>query len=569
MTGDNAKIYKWALLGALIALVACIGVMAAVPPVSRDALTHHLAVPKIWIGDGIFKELPSIPFSYYPMNLDLLYMLPLLWGNDIVPKYIHFSFALLTAGLIHFHLRQRLRPVYGLLGALFFLSIPVIVKLSITVYVDLGLIFFTTAALFALIHWVDNHYRCGFLLLSAVSCGLAMGTKYNGLIVFFLLSCLVPLVYSRGNVGNGLGSRSRTQLKALGFGVLFIAVSLLVFSPWMIKNLRMTGNPIYPLYNNLFVGNADDNAVDVKKPGNAIENHQTEQARTQWSNFAVRKVVYGESLLEIAMIPVRVFFEGVDDNPKHFDGRLNPFLLILPLILIPIAKRSHSGRRAEYWILSSFVVTYLLFVFVKQDMRIRWISPIIPPLVVLSMYSLAGMKQLGAAISGHRLSTVFKGVMLLSLCIMFAWNAVYIQALFRKVDPIPYISGRVDRDTYITRFRPEYALIRHINRRLPDDALILCLFIGDRIYYFDREVTLDKQLLVNALIHADSAGEIGQRLNLLGITHLLIRFDLTQSWMSRAFNGPEQTRLKTYLRKHATPIAQHGGYGLFELHGIN
>lgn len=130
----------------LIVIISAIFLMGSVPPVSRDALTHHLAVPKIWIEKGIFTELPGIPFSYYPMNLDLLYMVPLYWGNDIVPKYIHFSFALLTALLIYTHVKRRVDRVYGLLGALFFLSIPVIVKLSTAVYVDLGLIFFSASA---------------------------------------------------------------------------------------------------------------------------------------------------------------------------------------------------------------------------------------------------------------------------------------------------------------------------------------------------------------------------------------------------------------------------------------
>ena len=49
----------------------------------------------------------------------------------------------LPAVLIFGYLKQRTgKSLYGLLGALLFLSLPVVVKLSITVYVDLGLIFF-------------------------------------------------------------------------------------------------------------------------------------------------------------------------------------------------------------------------------------------------------------------------------------------------------------------------------------------------------------------------------------------------------------------------------------------
>ena len=136
--------------------------LASVPPVSRDALTHHLVVPKLYLQHGKMVELPAIPFSYYPMNLDLLYILPLYFGNDIVPKFIHFLFALMTAGLLFGFLKKRSGTLYALFGCLMFLSTPVIVKLSITVYVDLGLVFFSTAALIYLIKWSETDF-CFFL----------------------------------------------------------------------------------------------------------------------------------------------------------------------------------------------------------------------------------------------------------------------------------------------------------------------------------------------------------------------------------------------------------------------
>ncbi len=148
----KARKYFCYLLGlscVLMICIICISVLASVPPTSRDALTHHLFVPKLYIEHGGIYEIPNIPFSYYPMNLDLLYMIPLYFGNDIIPKYLHFLFALLTALLIFNYLKNRTNSLYALLGSLFFLSIPIIVKLSITVYVDLGLMFFTTASLIA------------------------------------------------------------------------------------------------------------------------------------------------------------------------------------------------------------------------------------------------------------------------------------------------------------------------------------------------------------------------------------------------------------------------------------
>jgi 4-amino-4-deoxy-L-arabinose transferase-like glycosyltransferase len=182
------------IAGVLLVLVLSVLVLSAVPPVSRDALTHHLAVPKLWLKSGSMSEIPAVVFSYYPMNLDLLYLIPLYFGNDIIPKYIHFAFALLTAGLIFAFLKDRTAKThYGLLGALLFLSVPMILKLSITVYVDLGLVFFSTAALLYVLKWAASGNQTRHLLIAGLFCGLGLGTKYNGLISLFLLTCLIPV----------------------------------------------------------------------------------------------------------------------------------------------------------------------------------------------------------------------------------------------------------------------------------------------------------------------------------------------------------------------------------------
>ena len=198
LENKNFQTTPWikAVLVVLLALnIISIVILAGVPPVSRDALTHHLAVPKLYLKHGSIYEISDVEFSYYPMNLDLLYMIPLYFGNDIIPKYIHFAFALLTSFLIFGYLQKRLDVLYALLGAVFFLSLPIILKLSITVYVDLGLVFFSTAALIYLFKWINNDYKIKYLLISAVCGGLALGTKYNGLIVLFILTLFFPFVF--------------------------------------------------------------------------------------------------------------------------------------------------------------------------------------------------------------------------------------------------------------------------------------------------------------------------------------------------------------------------------------
>ncbi len=175
--------------------------LASVPPIARDALVHHLALPKLYLRHGAMVERPDMVFSYYPMNLDLLYLIPLSRGNDVLPAFIHGAFGLLTAALLYAYVRRRLGGGYALAAALFFLSTPIVIKLSTTAYVDLGLSFFSTAALLCLVRWSGQGFRPRDLLPAGLFCGLAMGTKYNGLVVWVVLCLSGVCSFSRQRAG--------------------------------------------------------------------------------------------------------------------------------------------------------------------------------------------------------------------------------------------------------------------------------------------------------------------------------------------------------------------------------
>jgi uncharacterized membrane protein len=71
------------------------------------------------------------------------------------------------------------------------------VKLSITAYIDLGVIFFSFASLFFLLRWIESGFQSKFIVFSAIMCGLGLGTKYNALITLLLFTLFVPFAYSR------------------------------------------------------------------------------------------------------------------------------------------------------------------------------------------------------------------------------------------------------------------------------------------------------------------------------------------------------------------------------------
>jgi hypothetical protein len=553
------------LIGCIVLLTAAIAVLACVPPVSRDALTHHLAIPKLYLKHGGIYEIPSIPFSYYPMNLDLLYMIPLYFGNDIIPKFIHFSFAVLTAWLIFGYLRKRKSTLYGLLGAIFFLSLPVIVKLSITVYVDLGLIFFSTAAIINLFKWIESGFRWKHLILSAACCGLAMGTKYNGLITFFILTLFSVFTYARAST-NSL----KAQSKAIGAGLVFMLVALIFFSPWAARNYIWTHNPLYPLYNGWFNSQKVDSADGVA--GNSTtddiedSNNTRTKSKERWSNFAVRKIIFKEKWWQIALIPIRIFFQGEDDNPKYFDGRLNPLLFFLPICAFFRIRNDSSKLKTEKMILFAFSILYILYAFFQVDMRIRYISAVIPALVILSIL---GLNDLTVGIQKRFSQKISRAIWLAAVYLVtitfFSANISYLFQQYRIVDPLSLIRKRISRDDYIEKFRPEYAAIQFANKHLPEDARILAIFLGNRSYYSDREMIFDFGLFKNSVHKAVSAEHLTRILKKRGITHLIVRYDLFSSWSESQFKGAEKAIIGALFINHASRIFSKAGYGLFEL----
>ena len=362
------------LVALLPALILCVVILSCVPPTAKDELVHHLAVPKLYLKHGGMYEIPFMPFSYYPMNLQLLYLIPLYFGNDIIPKFIHFAFALLTAWLLFRYLRKRINRVYALFGALLFLSIPLIIKLSITAYIDLGIIFFSTASLLFLLEWAEKDFKLKYLLVAGVFCGLALGTKYNGLITLFLLTLFVPFIYARASADGKPG-----LLKPAWQGMVFFFVSLVVFSPWMIRNYHWTANPIYPLYNSWF--NPSKSPIEKEAPAGS----EGEERRGGHSLFAYRKVIYGEKGWQMVLLPLRIFFQGKDGDPQYFDGKLNPILLLLSLFAFYRSRQDPPVVRQEKKILLAFSVLFFAFALFSFSLRMRYIAPIIPPLVILSL----------------------------------------------------------------------------------------------------------------------------------------------------------------------------------------
>lgn len=555
------KVLYSGLLLLLFLLILAIVILGSVPPVDRDALTHHLFVPKLWIKHGRIYEIPEIPFSYYPMNLDLLYTIPLARGNDIIPKYIHFLFALLTGWLVYHYLLKRIGKIQGLLGALFFLSVPIIVKLSITVYVDLGVVFFTTASLLLLLYWAEHQFPWHLLILSGLSAGLAAGTKYNGLISIIVLTLLVPLIYQQSAT-----DARRNNRKALFWTFVFVSATLITFSPWLIRNTLWTGNPIYPLHNTLIQKLHSGKPTQSTTADVTIAEALKHVPRSGGSVFADRKFLYNETWWQALLLPFRFFIEGRDDDPRYFDGKLTPFLLILPIIAFLFRPRDHRQRQEQNFLLW-FTLLYFFFTFFQESLRIRYVAPIVPPLVLLSLYGLQGLvTKLNQTYPPPilRITTVYLTVISIPLA-MLCLNGQYILSQFTVVKPLPFVLGHINRSDYITVFRPEYPAIQFVNKVVPEGGKVLCIFLGNRGYYMDFAPIFEQpyepgSILAQFLATDDNPEHsIIRELRQRHISHIMLRADLTIQWLQR-LNDHDSQRLAPLFSETIPQLWNSNGY---------
>jgi 4-amino-4-deoxy-L-arabinose transferase-like glycosyltransferase len=435
--------------------------------------------------------------------------------------------------MIFRYLYRRSSHACAWLGVLFFLTLPVIVRLSSTVYVDLGLICFFFAALLYLFDWIESGFRYKPLIISGVFCGLALGTKYNGLVGLFLLGLFVPFVYARVCAGT-----RHVNLKAAAWGALFLLVSLLVFSPWMVRNVVWTGKPVYPIYN--------------KAPSPRI------------SHIQARRELYGESWAQIALIPVRVFFQGKDDDFRLFDGRTSPFLLILPLCLIPGFRVRSRQEKTEILLMLFFSLFFLLYACAQTSIRIRYFSPILPPLVVLSMLGLHNFQT--RILAPVRWSGPVKTFLVFAvITVMLGLNVAYMVERFKKDRPLEYLMGNMTRDEYIQAFRPEYATFQYANAHLAKDAKIFGLFMGGRGYYSDRYIAFPDSLLYRTAKDAASGQDVAATLTGKGFTHILMSYSGLNLWLKEAASEHDRQVLRVFFESHTQVLFSKDGYGLLQI----
>ncbi len=536
---------QWCSRGILffiLVYIGCLFILSLTPPISRDALIHHLAIPKLWLQQGGFYEIPWAKYSYYPMNIDLLYLVCLYFKNDIAPKVVHLLFGFGTGCLVSVYLRKRLGHLWGLLGGLIFLSTPIVVRLSGSAYVDLGLIFFTTTSILSFLHWKYIEYRqIRWFILSAVAMGLAVGCKYNAIIPWVFTNLILVFYFARD---------TQKQKKAVLYGVLFFGISTLIVSPWYVKNYLLTSNPLYPLFDSLF---------------NPSSHSGSANQATGMGFFQRRELMYGETFWETLLIPLRMFFQGRDHSGQYFDGILSPVLIAF----VPFGFLNKDTRR-DMTVFASFTIFLLILAFFLAAPRIRYVLPVVPLLAIATTIGIKSLLDYTAQLHQRWIRyAVFLAVLGTSLTCLVA-NASYLKTRFTAFQPLNYISGKVTREQFVTQHLGSYNAVQYVNDHVPPDATVFLMFMAGRGYYLNRNyyhgASFGKKM-VKGFVNASMEGEQAFLARLRGaqFSHILVRDDLLHKYLLDNFDEGAIARFLDLTEKYWRCRHESKGYRVLEV----
>jgi len=260
---------SWALAAlacafAAVAAFADLARWAGDEVVGDDPTSFHLPGVGRWIQLHsmwqIDQFVPHLAQGNYPNNGDVVLLSVILpWHNDFLVR-LPVAFLLVMTAVAVFAVARELRApqAASLLAAAAIVSLPVVGFVTIPRALPDALMWSTFACgiLFLLRHARSG--RRSDLVLAGVALGIAAGTKWYGVssvpvvVVIWIAARLVAA--RRATDGGGapvaaaLGAPgAATQRAALGDGVLVGGLALLGVLVWLVRNLALSGNPLFPL----------------------------------------------------------------------------------------------------------------------------------------------------------------------------------------------------------------------------------------------------------------------------------------------------------------------------------
>ncbi|MFH1747407.1 MAG: hypothetical protein ABIG44_10235 [Planctomycetota bacterium] len=329
-----------------------------------DVLEYHLQAPREYFEQGAIHFLPHNVYAAFPqqvesLNLLLMYLIGDAHAAAIPAQLLHAALGVLTIiALAAWTTPGWRRFLVTLVAGV----VPWMAYLGCLAYVELGMLFFTAVAA----GLVLDHFRPGtrvdwrWALAAGLCAGLACGCKYTAIaLVAIALGCSW-LLLSRGSWV--------VRIRQVG---LFTIGALLTFSPWLIRNTVLGGNPVYPFAYEWFGGKAwsTEQAEQWARGHRVPEEHNSVAGRAYltWSEL-IKSPMYGGVIWVLALAGVVIWpgrrawllvlwlglILAVWICCTHMPGRF-ALVALVPAVLLAGGASDNSGGRHLHKIRSALL----------------------------------------------------------------------------------------------------------------------------------------------------------------------------------------------------------------------
>jgi hypothetical protein len=279
--------------------------------------------------------------------------------------------------------------------------------------------------------------------------------------------------------------------------------------------------------------------------------------------FKTREILYGESFLDTLLVPVRFFFQGQDHSDRFFDGVLNPILIVF----VPFAFMTRTEYRNKFLFLI-FSGFFIFMAFFLDQLRIRYILPAIPMLIVLTVIGLVNIYNWSAGKSNSFRYLLLTAVFCL-IVFLLGRNFLYMKNYLQSIRPVSYVLGQESRDDYIQRHVQSYGVISYINKNTSSKAKIRLILLAGRGYYLDRlyeeDASFGMDIIRNMVNKSVDDKSFIAYLSSLGCTHLLINMNLFRQFLQHNYPPEDSAILFQQMSKVMEKVYDFEGYTVYSL----
>lgn len=232
---SRARVIPAAIVASVLLITAVAGLAEPVGDWGVDGVAYHYVGPKVWLRDGVVRPIPDNAPASYPSNVEMVFAALRGLGGDRAPGFSAFltlSMLFLIAGALG--VRCGLQVSGGWWIAALVATMPALYEGSHSGFVDAVYASFVLAA--ARIGF-DARRKRDFAALG-IFCGLAMATKYPGLLALpvIVLCSIWPQE----------GFRKSEIKKVFQQAWIAIIAACVVAAPLYLRNWLLLGSPIYP-----------------------------------------------------------------------------------------------------------------------------------------------------------------------------------------------------------------------------------------------------------------------------------------------------------------------------------